>query len=63
MSRIINVTGAILFLDVSEYIRELSSEDVTILKCYEHEKLKRPSTHLDNQKFLQQKMQGKRRVY
>lgn len=38
-------------------------EEVFQLKKIYHEVIKRPFTHLDNQKFLQQKMQGKRRVY
>ena len=49
--------------DIAEYISDLDQVTVIELNGYCHERVKVPATHLDNQYFIQKKMQGKRRVY
>jgi hypothetical protein len=60
---------------IAKAMRQMESDNITVvdaasepvyleLNGYDHERiLKKPVTHLDNQSFIQQKMQGKRRVY
>lgn len=61
--RVIIVTGGGLFNDISQYIKVLKQSEVIHLNYFCHEKIRAPATHLDNQPFIQQKMQGKRKVY
>lgn len=60
---VITDSGAMYYEDATQYIRAITPKDVFQIKSCDHTNIKRPFTHLDNQKFLQQKMQGKRRVY
>ena len=62
----INLTAMLAELnncrDIEDNLREMDSVTLIELKRYDGE-IKKSTTHLDNQKFIQQKMQGKRRTY
>ncbi|MCP4323410.1 MAG: hypothetical protein GY787_16480 [Alteromonadales bacterium] len=59
---VITSGGPAYYKDISEYTRVLTAEDIAQLKCHEH-KLIKPEVLPCNNNFIQQKMQGKRRVY
>lgn len=48
---------------IEEQVFDAVFGDHLAIALVNHEKIKGPVSHLDNQSFIQQKMQGKRRVY